>query len=116
MKTYFQGTILSKLNDFGPISGPIYIAQGQYTIYIILGIHIASIGPRFPLSENCDANWRKRIYEKLNPRPIPIFIPIPPLIFLDDKVTPISVSTKTAKGFANRLYFSIRNNLSSSDP
>jgi hypothetical protein len=82
----------------------------------MFGIHIASIGPRFPLRQNCEANCKKRIYEKLSIRPIPIFIPIPLRIFLDDRETPIRVSIKTAKGLANRLYFSIRKSLSSSDP
>ena len=68
----------------------------------MLGIHMASMGPRFPLRENWDANCMNRIYEKLRASPIPIFMPIPPLTFRDDSETPISVRMKAEKTLAIR--------------
>jgi hypothetical protein len=64
---------------------------------------MASIGLRFPFIENCEANCMKRIYEKLRANPIPMFIPIPPLIFLDERLTPMRERIKTENGVANRL-------------
>lgn len=56
-----------------------------------------------PLMANVDVIFVKRIYEKLNPSPMPIFIPIPPLILREESDTPIRVRIKKEAIFANRV-------------
>ena len=46
--------------------------------------------------------WNK-IYEKLSPSPIPKWRPIPPLVFRDERETPIIVRMKEANDMAIRL-------------
>jgi hypothetical protein len=43
------------------------------------------------------------IYRKLNARPSPRYIPMPPLRFLDDRDAPMTVSMNDAKELAMRL-------------
>ena len=49
-----------------------------------------------------DIVW-KRMYEKLNPKPIPNDIPMPPLVFLDESDAPMMVRINAAKDIAMRL-------------
>ena len=49
-----------------------------------------------------DTVWN-RMYEKLNPKPIPRDIPIPPLVFFEDSEAPIIVKMNAAKDIAIRL-------------
>ena len=72
----------------------------------ILGIHTARRGFKDPLIANCEENCIKKMYIKLNPRPAPIFAPIPPLIFLEESETPIKVRIKVENGIASLLYLS----------
>ena len=50
------------------------------------------------LVENIRANWLITIYKKLKKIPIPSGRPTPPLTFLEDKATPISVNTNAERG------------------
>lgn len=65
-------------------------------VYRMFGIQAAIIGLTYPLIANVAVIVVKRIYEKLNPSPIPMFRPIPPFIFRDDKEAPIIVRINAA--------------------
>jgi hypothetical protein len=74
-----------------------------------LGIQEAIIGLTYPFTAKVEVTVVKSIYEKLNPNPIPIFNPIPPLILRDDNEAPILVRIKAAIIAAYRLWYSISN-------
>jgi hypothetical protein len=62
------------------------------------GIQTAIRGLRPPLIANVAEMVSNKIYEKLNAKPIPRFIPIPPFTFLLAKANPIVVRIKAANG------------------
>ena len=64
-------------------------------------------GGNVPVCTNIWLKRRKRIYVNARAIPIPIFQPIPPRRFLEDKATPIIVRINAEKGRANRVFFSI---------
>ena len=66
--------------------------------YRTFGIHRATTAGMAPVYTNI---WLKRmnnIYVKLNAMPIPMFHPIPPLFFLDERVTPMMVRMNAENG------------------
>ena len=69
----------------------------------MLGIHTAMIGGTLPLTAKVDDTVWKRMYEKLRPRPTPRLSPIPPLVFLHERVSPMVVRMNAAKDMAMRL-------------
>ena len=73
----------------------------------MLGIQDAIIGLTYPFTAKVEVTVVKRIYEKLKPNPIPMFNPMPPFIFRDDREAPIVVRIKAAIIEANRLWYSI---------
>lgn len=64
-------------------------------------------GCNAPLDPYAKKNWNTIRKLKLTNNPIPKFNPIPPLVFLEETLTPIIVRIIMAKGIANRLYFSV---------
>ena len=72
-------------------------------VYIIFGIHAATIGLTYPLMAKVDVMVINRMYEKLRASPIPIFKPIPPLTFREESDAPIAVRMKAAMMVAYRL-------------
>ena len=73
-------------------------------------------GGTLPFTANVEAIVWNKMYEKLNPKPIPKCNPIPPFVFLEDKDTPISVRIKEANDMAMRLWYSISNSLMLAKP
>ena len=73
---------------------------------IILGIHAASIGGVSAFMAKVADTVCNNIYAKLNAKPIPKYIPMPPFRFLDDSETPIVVRIKDANEVAIRLWYS----------
>jgi hypothetical protein len=67
------------------------------------GSHTARSGDMAPLTENDVEKVEKTIYKELRANPIPRCKPIPPLTFLDERETPMSVMINAASGEANRL-------------
>ena len=91
--------------DLGLFNGLTYFGAILYknteTIKKIkLGIQAAIKGGKPPFTENCSVIRIKKIYIKLINSPIPIFMPVPPLLFLEAKETPISVNIKVENGKA----------------
>ena len=72
-------------------------------VYKILGIQAATIGLTYPLMAKVDVIVINKMYEKLRAKPIPIFKPIPPLTFLEEREAPIAVRMKAAMIVAYRL-------------
>ena len=69
----------------------------------MFGTHDAIIGLTSPLMANDEVMVINKIYEKLSPRPIPIFSPIPPFFLYDAKEKPITVRMKNENALAKRL-------------
>ena len=69
-------------------------------VYRMFGIHTATIGGVFPFTAKVDDTVWKRMYEKLKPRPTPKLRPMPPLVFLQERVSPMVVRMKAAKAMA----------------
>ena len=76
--------------------------------YTILGIQTDRRGGKFPPTANMVVKRIKRIKLKLRANPNPICKPIPPRTFLEESETPMRVRIKVEKGYAKRLYFSIK--------
>jgi hypothetical protein len=74
---------------------------------MILGIHIANIGEVAPDTAKVEVTVENNIYEKLNSKPIPILIPIPPFTFREDNDIPIAVKINAAAAIAKRRSYSI---------
>ena len=70
---------------------------------VIFGSHTAAIGDMLPLTAKVDEMVWKTIYPKLSAIPIPRFSPIPPLTFLAESESPMSVRIKAANEVAMRL-------------
>ena len=60
-------------------------------------------GGTLPFTANVEAIVWNRIYEKLNPKPMPKCNPMPPFVFFEERDTPISVRINEAKDMAMRL-------------
>ena len=71
--------------------------------YSTFGIHTAMAGDTLPFMAKVDEMVWNRMYEKLNPKPIPRCNPIPPFVFFEERDTPISVRMNEAKDMAIRL-------------
>ena len=63
----------------------------------IFGIHTAKRGDISPFVAKVDDMVENKIQVKLNIKPIPMFTPIPPFTFRDDRNIPIDVNIKAAK-------------------
>ena len=72
-------------------------------VYTILGIQTATIGLTYPLIAKVDVTVINRIYEKLKAKPIPMFRPIPPFTFLEEREAPMVVKINAAIIVAKRL-------------
>ena len=55
---------------------------------IIFGSHRAMLGGRVPVWTNIWLNLRNRMYVNARAMPIPIFQPMPPRLFFDERATP----------------------------
>ena len=88
--------------------GAILYRNAAINVKTILGIHRAINGGSTPPWTNIWLNLRKRIYVKARAIPIPIFHPIPPRLFLEDRATPIIVRMNAENGKANLVFFSIK--------
>ena len=69
----------------------------------MLGIHTATMGGIFPLMAKVAEMVWNTMYPKLKAMPIPRFSPMPPLTFLAESDTPMSVSMNAANEVAMRL-------------
>ena len=69
----------------------------------MLGIHAANSGGSPALIAKVAEMVCSMMYVKLNARPMPRYIPIPPLRFLDDSDKPMIVRMKEANEDAMRL-------------
>ena len=69
----------------------------------ILGSHTANNTGILPFIANILEIVVNKMYIALNANPIPNWSPIPPLIFLDERETPITIRIIAAKGFAYRF-------------
>ena len=70
---------------------------------MIFGIHAASIGGVFALMANVADTVCSMIYMKLSAKPMPRYIPIPPLRFFEESDRPMIVRMKEANDVAIRL-------------
>ena len=71
---------------------------------MMFGIHAASIGGVSALMAKVDDTVCSIMYVKLRASPIPRYIPIPPLRFLDDRDKPMVVRMNEANDVAMRLW------------
>ena len=71
-----------------------------------LGTHAASIGGRPAFMAKVDDTVWSMMYVKLSTRPMPRYMPIPPLRFRDDSDAPMMVRMKDASDDAMRLWYS----------
>ena len=70
---------------------------------MMFGIHAASIGGVFACMAKVDDTVCNMMYVKLSARPMPRYMPMPPLRLRDDYDTPIVVSMNDANDDAMRL-------------
>ena len=82
--------------------GAIFNKYTAIMAYNTSGMSGASIGLSVPLVVKALKTFISRINENANPIPIARLSPVPPLVFLHERVTPIMVSIMYAKGLNNR--------------
>ena len=73
---------------------------------MMFGIHAASIGGVLALMAKVDDTVCSMMYPKLRARPIPRYIPMPPLRLREDSERPIVVRMNEANDEAIRLWYS----------
>ena len=96
--------------------GAFFRSNIAISVYITSGIIDANIGRRFPFMAKELNIFISKINEKANPIPNARFNPVPPLVFLQDRDTPIRVRIIYAIGLNNLWYFSTLKSLTTELP
>lgn len=96
--------------------GAIRYRKTAMIVKTTLGSQRAIAGGRAPVWTNIWLKRRKRMYVKAKAIPIPMFQPIPPLLFFEDSATPMIVRMNAENGSARRVFFSIKANLTFASP
>ena len=86
------------------------------TVKTMFGNQSATAGERVSVCTNISLNLRKRMYVKAKAMPAPIFPPMPPLRFFDDRATPMMVRMKAENGRANLVFFWMSDYLTLASP